>query len=134
MLLDEEVERGTPYLYHIVEVDEAGNASEASEAKRVVPVDGVPPAPPQELRGQRRGADLLLSWQPPPDGDVTAYRVYRADYPGAQLREITREPLRESRYRRRGAGDDIGAVYRVTAVDSSGNEGQGAVLHLEEDE
>lgn len=130
--IDDEVSRGVAYLYRIVEVDRAGNASEPSPEERVVPLDMKPPAAPRELQARRSGGDLLLSWRPPEDGDVAGYRVYRAPYPKAGERELTEEPVRETEYSRRGAAGDVGAVYTVTAVDTSGNEGEEARLRLEE--
>jgi fibronectin type 3 domain-containing protein len=127
--LDEAVERGISYSYHIVEVDAAGNASGPSEREEIVPVDIVPPDPPKNLQASTRNGDLLLSWRPPEAGDVAEYRVYRADYPGSKVRRLTKEPVRDEEYLRRGS--DPGAVYTVTAVDSSGNEGRGTSLRVE---
>jgi fibronectin type 3 domain-containing protein len=131
---DEEVRRGVAYLYHIVEVDAAGNTSEPSPEERVIPLDLKPPSAPRELQARRSGGDLLLTWRPPEDGDVAGYRVYRAPYPKAGERELTEEPLKATEYRRRSGADDVGAVYIVTAVDTSGNEGEEAQMRLEEEQ
>jgi hypothetical protein len=65
---------------------------------------------------------------------VAGYRVYRAPYPKAGERELTEEPLKATEYRRRSGADDVGAVYIVTAVDTSGNEGEEAQMRLEEEQ
>lgn len=128
---DEEVERGVSYSYYIVEVDEAGNTSGPSKREEIVAVDIVAPDPPQDLQARPRNRDLLLSWAPPEADDLSGYRVYRADYPGAKLRRLTGETVPEGEYLRRGGADDVGAVYTVTAVDTSGNEGRGISIRIE---
>jgi fibronectin type 3 domain-containing protein len=126
--LDERVERGVPYEYHVVEVDASGNASPPSEREVVVPVDIVAPGAPRNVQVRSHDGELILSWDAPEDADVAAYRVYRADYPGAPARFVAE--LNDRVYRRHGA-DAEGAVYTVTALDTSGNEGEGTSVARE---
>ncbi len=130
--LDEDVVRGRPYSYWVVEVDADGNAAEPSERKEVVPVDIVAPGPPRNLRVLPRKRGLRLSWEAPADTDIDSYRVYRADYPGAKVRLISEEALEEEEYALRRGSE--GEVYTVTAIDSSGNEGEGSSIRIEGDD
>ncbi len=127
--LDEDVDRGVPYEYSLVEVDTAGNAGEASDKKRIVPVDITPPAPPAALQFQRQGKTLLIRWEAPEDTDLAGYRVYRAPYPRAKLKLLTGELIKERRFVDKAVID--GAVYEISAVDTSGNEGDPASLRYQ---
>jgi len=125
---DTEVQRGTPYTYYVVEVDEDGNSSEESAHRRVVPVDNTAPGPPQELSVRREGRRVLLSWAPPEDADVIGYRIYRAAYPSAKTHRISSDLRAATEYSVDFTTE--AAVYRVRAVDSSGNEGRGVLGSL----
>ncbi len=134
--LDEEVERGVPYEYYIVEVDTAENTSGPSKRERIVPVDITPPGPPESIVVRLQESKLLITWDAPKDpdlnGDVTSeaasdvagYRVYRAPYPKAKQELLTEELLLERRFFDSQVME--GAVYAITAVDTSGNEGEPA--------
>jgi len=122
------VQRGTPYTYYVVEVDEDGNSSEESAHRRVVPVDNIDPGPPQELSVRREGRRVLLSWSPPEDADVIGYRIYRAAYPSAKTHRISSDLRAATEYSVDFTTE--AAVYRVRAVDSSGNEGRGVLGSL----
>lgn len=130
--LDEDVERGVPYEYTLVEVDTAGNAGEPSRKKRIVPVDITAPAPPTALQVQRRDRTLLIRWAAPEDTDVAGYRVYRAPYPRAKQKLLTGELIKEQRFVDKAVID--GAVYEISAVDTSGNEGDTARLRYQPEE
>jgi fibronectin type 3 domain-containing protein len=120
---DETAERGETYTYRMSHVDEAGNESEPSEEARVTPTDIGPPAPPPEVVTEEHDAGgILVTWEPSPDDDVTGYRVHRRPYPGGPRRELTGEPIADRRYVDRGGS--LANQYGVSAVDSSGNEGE----------
>ena len=126
---DGDVERGTSYEYYVIEVDAAGNASEASRRRSVVPVDIVPPGAPEKLEFSRQRRGIILRWKGPKDEDIAGYRIYRADYPGASSRRLSEGLVEEEEYRVRRSYE--GAVFTVTAVDSSANEGDGVSLRVQ---
>ena len=129
--VDRSVQRGTAYEYYVIEVDAAGNESEPSQTRSVVPVDIIPPAAPTDLQFSRERRGILLRWDAPPDDDVAGYRVYRADYPGARILRLTDGLVEKTEYHARRGYE--GAVYTVTAVDTSGNEGEGVSVRVEID-
>lgn len=128
--LDCEVERGGSYRYHVVEVDGAGNASGPSRTRQVIPVDSTDPGPPRNLQAVKEGGRVHVTWEAPDDTDLIGYRVYRAAYSGAKLRQVSEEPVTETEYSLRFTSD--AAVYTVRALDSSGNEGPGESVQLKE--
>ena len=119
--LDQEVERGKPYRYTLTAVDTSGNESPPSPEVAVVPTDIHPPAPPAELRAERARRGIRLSWEPSPDSDVEAYRVYRSEYPGGKAARVMGTVRERMDYLDRGGS--AGLVYAVSAIDTSGNEG-----------
>jgi fibronectin type 3 domain-containing protein len=125
---DSDVERGESYEYYVIEVDEAGNESDPSRRRNVVPVDIVPPGAPEKLEFTRHRRGIILRWEAPEDEDIAGYRIYRADYPGASSRRLSGELVAEAEYHVRRNYE--GAVYTVTAVDSSANEGDGVSLRV----
>jgi hypothetical protein len=139
--VDTEVQRGSAYTYFVVEVDAHQNAGEPSRRRRVVPVDITRPGKPRELsaaldtppktgrRPTKGSFRLRLSWTAPEDEDVTGYRVYRAAYPNAKVRQVNKDLVRGTEYVLEYTSS--AAVYTVRAVDSSGNEGPGASVTLE---
>lgn len=129
---DTQVQRGSAYIYYVVEVDGNGNVSKESTHRRVVPVDNTDPGPPQELAAQRTGRRVRLSWAPPEDEDLVGYRIYRAAYPSAKVLRITSELVPNTEYSIDYTTE--AAVYTVRAVDSSGNEGQGVSVSLKKAE
>ncbi|MGC9313467.1 MAG: hypothetical protein ACP5IA_12320 [Sediminispirochaetaceae bacterium] len=128
--LDDGVERGRSYSYYVVEVDAAENASGPSRTREVIPIDSTDPGPPRNLQAVKEGSRIRVTWESPDETDLVGYRVYRADYPGAKLRQISEEPVTETEYSLRFTSE--AAEYTVRALDSSGNEGPGESVQLKE--
>ncbi|MEM7351250.1 MAG: CARDB domain-containing protein, partial [Acidobacteriota bacterium] len=103
------------YVLRLTVADEPGNVSTAQVE---ITVDTEPPAPPIALtavvENQRDGR---LDWTPSPTPDVAGYRVYRGGQP------LTSEPVSETTYLDAALPEGT-FVYRVTAVDASGNESE----------
>jgi hypothetical protein len=88
-----------------------------------------PPAP-VEVRAVREGADVVVSWAPPPvvatggrlayDPAVAGYRIYRVD--GAGGRTLAGEVDAATMRFRDVAAGAAGHTYAVTAVQRSGQE------------
>ncbi len=82
---------------------------------------------PEKVRLQRGPRETEIAWQAVPG--ATGYRIYRAETPGGPYRwlnsthaEPAGQPVTASRFI--DAGAKASATYVVTAVDSSGREGQ----------
>jgi fibronectin type 3 domain-containing protein len=119
------LKNNAPYAYYVVAVDALGREGEPSDTVTVVPRDVVPPRMPQRLFAQVDSTTVHLMWTPNVDLDLAGYRVYRALSLGGPYRQVSGLIPAETPY-----FDDEklkpGALYfyRVSAVDSAGNESQ----------
>ncbi|MDX3453878.1 PA14 domain-containing protein [Streptomyces sp. ME02-8801-2C] len=138
---------GTKYWFAVTAVDRTGNQSRASAAVSAVPADKTPPRAPDilgadgygdiDLNGNGvpdSGDDLgenFLSWGPSWDDDFSnrdafaGYHVYRATAPGGpwtRIRSADARVVQDNGYSDKGAPIGVTAYYRVTAVDTAGNE------------
>lgn len=83
-------------------------------------VDNLPPAAPAQLTGQYAAGLSRLHWVRNAEADLAGYRLYR----GTSLGFATDAAHRIAELPDTGAVDNAGApfIYKVTAVDSHGNE------------
>jgi fibronectin type 3 domain-containing protein len=106
-------------------VDITGQESPASEPLRYTVEDQTPPSPPSAVRVRMTGtAAATLTWAMAPEPDAAGYHVYRAPRMVEDGERLTEEPIPLDR---RTYVDSTLAgggkfVYRVTAIDSAGNE------------
>ncbi|MFF4957839.1 fibronectin type III domain-containing protein [Streptomyces sp. NPDC001222] len=138
---------GTKYWFAVTAVDRSGNQSRPSANVSAVPADTTPPRAPDQLGADGYGdidlngngvpdpADDLgenhLSWGPSWDDDYSTrdsfagYHVYRATAPGGpwtRIRSADARVVQDNAYADKDAPIGITAYYRVTAVDTAGNE------------
>lgn len=87
------------------------------------------PEPPANLSAQARDAEVALGWAPNSEADLTEYRLYRATAPGTGGSE-TPDPSNRiatvaagtEQYSDTDVENGQAYYYRVTAVDTDGNE------------
>ena len=127
--LDSEAARGTRYFYYLTALDTNGNESLPSETAEIVPTDIVAPAPPVGLSAEVRGRGIRLRWEASPDSDVLLYKVYRSQYPGGKPNRLIGQVEGRQTYLDRNG--KVKFVYAVSAVDTSGNEGQWQEVQVE---
>jgi hypothetical protein len=94
--------------------------------------DTFPPAPPTGLAAIPSGLisggrSIDLSWEPNTDSDLAGYSVYRQQVsstgaPAGPFTRLTSTPVIGPSFRDQTAAPGQRYAYRVTAVDSSGNE------------
>ncbi|MFT4605777.1 MAG: fibronectin type 3 domain-containing protein [Rhodothermales bacterium] len=118
--LDRSAEIAEPYLYAATALDYSGNESARSDTSRGFIPDGVPPASVPVFTTMGEPAGIRLQWQPPPDLDLSGFRIGRSTNPEfsdplVQLGETATEFMDTTAVERRFY------VYRITAVDRSGN-------------
>ncbi|WP_330289681.1 fibronectin type III domain-containing protein [Streptomyces sp. NBC_00576] len=138
---------GTKYWFAVTAVDRAGNQSRASANVSAVPADKTPPRAPDVLGAEGYGdidlngngvpdsgddlGENFLTWGPSWDDDFSTadsfagYHVYRATAPGGpwtRIRSADAGVVQDNGYSDKGAPIGITAYYRVTAVDTAGNE------------
>ena len=87
---------------------------------KVVPKDIFPPAAPQNVRAVAVPGAIEIAWSPNSESDLAGYNVYRSE--GGSSSKLTSQPLSIPIYRDPGATAGAHYVYRVTAIDRSGNE------------
>ncbi|MBN2441520.1 MAG: hypothetical protein JXJ04_09235 [Spirochaetales bacterium] len=126
--IDEEVTKGIEYFYKMTEVDSSGNESDFSPTVHLIPLDMIPPLPPEkaEARFDKRG--IRISWEGSLDTDVKGYHLFRADYSGARWKQINSAIITTFQYT-----DSLGKkgnVYGIASVDSSGNLGEKLIIPL----
>lgn len=142
---------GTKYWFAVTAVDRAGNQSRASANVSAVPADTTPPRAPDilgadgygdiDLNGNGvpdSGDDLgenFLTWGPSWGDDYSTadsfagYHVYRATAPAGpwtRIRSADARVVQDNGYSDKGAPIGVTAYYRVTAVDTAGNESASA--------
>ncbi len=116
---------GEPVSYVVVAVDPLGREGPRSNAVTVTPVDKVPPAPPKGVVALADTATVRLSWALSPELDVASYRVYRSLSPRDKPEQISGDiPADEPFFVDRQVRKAQTFFYRVSAVDSSGNESE----------
>lgn len=120
--LDTGLVNGQSYAYQVASYDVSENASALSSAIVAIPVappdgaDTTPPATPTNFAGAASSTSITLSWTGSTSPDVASYRVYR----GSSLLATVVAPT--NAYADTGLVPDTDYTYRLTAVDTSGNE------------
>ncbi|USQ82469.1 PA14 domain-containing protein [Streptomyces phaeoluteigriseus] len=142
---------GTKYWFAVTAVDRAGNQSRASANVSAVPADTTPPKAPDVLGADGYGdidlndngvadpeddlGENHLSWGPSWDDDFSTqdtfagYHVYRATAPGGpwtRIRSADARVVQDNFHADKQAPIGVTAYYRVTAVDTAGNESTSA--------
>ena len=119
--IDTGVEKGKTYSYRIIEVNGSGVESAPSPVATLTVTSSIPPAPPASLSAELTPKGVSLSWEPSPSADTRGYYVYRAPYKGAQFTRVTAQPVSGTSWLDAKGTKD--AVYAVSSLDASGNEG-----------
>lgn len=123
---DEKVRVGETYTYAVVAQDIIGVISPRAESEPLAIEDTTPPLVPVGLRARDRGDDVLLIWKMSPELDVSYYNVFRSFSveEEAETEQLNTEPVsfENPRFVDENAPRGVPVYYRVSAVDSRGNE------------
>lgn len=122
---DTEIEWGQTYTYWIraaVSDSSLYPESEDSESVTVTPRDIFPPDPPEGLTALAGSDFVALSWREPRISDLQGYRIWRRKKGIEKYAVVTPEPIRETNYMDRTVESGIQYQYRITAMDTAGNE------------
>gem|GEM_PF-2138847 len=85
--------------------------------------DGVPPLAPQSLTADSMDDQIILSWSPNEEKDFSMYRLYRgASSPAITLIDSITGTSSDTIYNDTTVTNGLRYFYRITAVDSVGNE------------
>lgn len=112
------------YIYAVTAVAAGSAATESGlAAEREIDYrDRFPPPPPLSPLALTEPGQARISWTPGATTEPLRYHVYRRDDPAGEWRRLTAEPTAEANYL--AAGLVTGKVYafRITSLDTSGNE------------
>jgi hypothetical protein len=120
--LDETARYGERYIYTVTALGTPRVESGFGEESEVDYEDRFAPAPPPDLEALPQQGAVNLVWRASSDTDVAGYVVYRQDE-GGEWRRITPEPITDLKLADVNLASGRLFRYRVTAVDSAGNEG-----------
>jgi len=111
---------GTTYSYQVSAIDNYGNESERTPATEVTARDLDAPPPPAHVRAVVVKDGIRITWKAVEEHDLQGYNVYRMDIPNGVAKKINDEPIQETVFL--DPGGSAGQYYRVTSLDTSGNE------------
>jgi len=124
---DSSVIFGETYYYRISAVDISENESDYSEMVWAKIADNVPPDKPADLAANSMDKMVNLSWAPNPETDLSHYKIYRSQTdnfvpsPGDSLAVVLKP---DTTYEDTDVINDQNYYYRISAVDSAGNESE----------
>jgi predicted small lipoprotein YifL len=122
--LDQSAQFGQRYIYTVraVATVEPLVESAAAVEREIDHVDRFAPLPPSSLLALGETERARLIWEASPSGDAVGYWLERRD-PGGDFRRILEQPTTALEHLDRGLASGLTYVYRVSAVDGAGNEG-----------
>jgi fibronectin type 3 domain-containing protein len=116
---------GATSFYRVTAVDDAGNESAiaSTSALRPASTDTTPPAAPAGVATTPSTASIVLDWANNTETDLAGYNIYRSSAAGGTYTKLTTAGLlTASTYTDTTAPAGATSFYRITAVDTSGNE------------
>jgi predicted small lipoprotein YifL len=119
---DSAIEVGTERCYAVRTVETSGGSvieSEASPVLCISPTDTFPPKAPANLAAVASEGAISLIWEANTEPDLAGYIVLRGESPGATLRPLMSEPIKETTYRDTATRAGVRYVYTVVAVDAA---------------
>lgn len=124
-LLDESARFGRRYIYTVTTVSQRDPLVESrlSGEAEVFYQDRFAAEPPEGLVALPEVGQVRLRWDASPSRDAASYHVYRREGDG-DFRRLTRVSISERDYLDATARSGRTYTYRVTALDSLGNEGE----------
>ncbi|NIZ93486.1 fibronectin type III domain-containing protein [Kineococcus rubinsiae] len=108
---------GTTYTYRVVALDRTGNVSDASAPVTATPADTTPPAVPTGVAADAGDGRVTVRWTGNTEADLDHYNVY--DGTGAKVASVAKGATTSTIT---GLVNDTTYRYRVSAVDTAGNE------------
>ncbi len=112
---------GTTYYFVVRAYNDSGESGDSNVTTYAVPSAGdtTPPFAPAGVSGEIISEDILLTWEPSSEADISVYRVYY----GTSTRNYGLPiPVEGTEYSISGLDTDVLYYFAVTAVDTSGNE------------
>lgn len=109
--------------YRVTAVDIYGNESSPVSLTGDRPADTTPPAGVTNLAATgSQAAGIALTWTANTEADLAGYNIYRQDTSSGAFVKLNAATVKSATYTDSTAAYDATSVYRVTAVDTAGNE------------
>lgn len=106
------------YTVSLTVTDDAGATDVLSQQVTV----NEPPSVPSGFNAVGGLQQINLSWNANSESDLAGYNLYRSDISGGALTKLNTSVITDSFYTDSGLADNTTYYYRVSAVDTSGNE------------
>jgi hypothetical protein len=121
--LDTTARFGQNYIYTVTALAQAEPAIESAigSEREVRYADRFPPEPPADLVALTEAGRVRIVWRSSEAGDLAGYVLYRRSA-GGDFTRLTAQPIQATEYVDESVASGQTYVYRVTAVDQSGNE------------
>lgn len=115
---------GSEYSYYVTVSDPAGNESKPSNTINIKMKDVVAPGIVNGLRAVSEIEGILFAWKMSPELDVKGYNIYRSKMATGENLKLNKELIKFDSpfFVDSTAALNIQSFYKITAVDSSGNE------------
>jgi fibronectin type 3 domain-containing protein len=120
--LDTTAPLGQTSHYRVTAVDVHGQESAHGSANAVRSGDTSPPAAPSGLVASGTSGGITLDWFNNTESDLAGYNIYRSSSSNGTFTKLNATLLASSDYFDANAPSNATSFYRVTAVDTSGNE------------
>lgn len=122
--IDTGLKNGQKYTYEIRKIKIIEKKNWEGEGLRVeaTPKDLTPPSVPRDVKAEKRGSVVQVSWIQNKEDDVAGYNVYRVI--GRTEQKLTRTPTKDTVFIDHNLGDNRYLSYYVTSVDLAGNESE----------
>lgn len=122
--IDSGLKNGHTYAYEIRKVKVIAKKNWEGEGLRVeaTPKDLTPPSAPRNVKAEKRGSVVQVSWLQNKEDDLAGYNVYRVT--GRSEQKLTKTPTKDTVFIDHTIGDNRYLSYYVTSVDLSGNESE----------
>lgn len=122
--LDATAQFGQSYIYAVTAVSEREPLIESAvqREQEVRYVDRFPPTSPSELAALAEASRVRLVWKAAETADLAGYNVYRRAANATSFDKITAQPVPNPEFADSSVAAGQAYVYRVTAVDTAGNE------------
>ena len=119
------VRGGQTFTVKVKAFDRWGNyGAFSSEVSLTSAADFAPPAAPTGLYGEASLGSIFLRWNNPADRDLAQIRIYESNTNSnfVYYASVNAAPSSNGAYTRTGLGAGVTRWFRITAVDTSGNE------------
>ncbi len=114
---------GLAYEFSVTALDTEPNESALSTVVESTPSDATPPAAPTGLAATPGNRSVALAWDANSESDLAGYNVYRSATAGGTYTRINASLVSGTSYPDAGLANGTAVFYKVSAVDSSSNEG-----------